>query len=235
MFYRLHDLRSPEKCVAVFSDPVDTFSPIYSLASFGRERFIAGGARFALLKIFDLRMPGGKLYHATDLDPCPSPSTRCQPDYFSHAKLKSGYCQYHYDARHHRPDTNVFMNDFQADHRYSRRPDSPIYSLSSPSPYSPTFFVGLEERVLQIDVVSIMDRHPDPIYRYGPKTTQNRDFDLRMKWNPHSNVLCLTSYEQTRGNIDLVVQQRVREMTQYKMGIDERWRPRHGPMARWLN
>lgn len=37
-------------------------SAIYSLLPLGRERFVAGASRYAMIKIFDLRMPGGKVY-----------------------------------------------------------------------------------------------------------------------------------------------------------------------------
>lgn len=226
MSYRLHDLRSPEPCVTVFTDLVDTFSPIYSLESFGRERFIAGGARHALLKIFDLRLPGGKLYHATDLDPCSSRSTRSRSGSFSHTERKADCCQYHYDARHNCTNTNIFIGDYELGHRFSRQQTSPIYSLSSPSPCSPTFFVGIEQRILQIDAVSIMDRHPDPIFRNGPKQGANQDSHLRMKWNPHLDVISLTSYEQKHGSVDLNVQQRVGDIRGSGVGIDERWQSR---------
>lgn len=221
---RLHDLRSPEQCTAVFIDPVDTFSAIYSLASFGRERFIAGGARHSLLKIFDLRMPGGKLYYATDLDPCSSHSKGRQMECFANVKQYPICCQYHYDARYNRPNTNVFLSEFKGSNYHRRQQDSPVYSLSSPSPCSPTFFAGVEGKILQIDVVSIMDRHPDPIFGYGLRHVSNRDSDLRMKWNPDSDVLCLPSYNQGHGNIDLMVQQQIGEIAPSRTELDERWK-----------
>ena len=168
-------------------------------------------------------MPGGKLYYATDIDPCSPRSIRTHPDCLTHVERKQACCRYHYKARHHRPNTNIYMRDHRTGSNHQRQQDSPIYSLSSPSPCSPTFFVGVEESVLQIDVVSIMDRHPDPIFRDGPKNTMNQDLDLRMKWNPHSDVLCLPSYEQTHGKINLVVQKQIGKIARSTVGLDERW------------
>ncbi|KAG8530943.1 uncharacterized protein KY384_004300 [Bacidia gigantensis] len=65
---RLHDLRCANRIAATFSDLVDS-SAIYSLVSYGRERFVAGAARDTLMKVFDLRVPGSRRYFATDLQP----------------------------------------------------------------------------------------------------------------------------------------------------------------------
>lgn len=215
----MHDLRSPAPFVAVFPDSVSGTSSIYSLASFGRERFIVGGSRHCVLKIYDLRMPGGKVYYTADLDPCSSDPPR-RPS-FTSPKMKSPKCcQYHHDSRANRRDCTIFLHK---PHIYvrGRRVSpldalSPVYSLSSPSPCSPTFFAGLEGKVLELDMVSVMDRHPDPIYKYGPT-------DVREKWDPFLEVLNFSLYEQLDSNGDLRFQRRVGEIGPSKKGLDGRW------------
>ncbi len=67
-WHRLYDRRAGCSPVRSFFDPVNSDSPIYSLASFGQERFLAGSAN-SILKIFDFRN-GSKVYHFTDGLPC---------------------------------------------------------------------------------------------------------------------------------------------------------------------
>ncbi|KAL8710706.1 MAG: hypothetical protein Q9220_004724 [cf. Caloplaca sp. 1 TL-2023] len=42
-----------------------------------------------------------------------------------------------------------------------------IYSLSSPSIFSPSMFAGLEGNVIQVDATSVYDRFPDPLFSAG--------------------------------------------------------------------
>lgn len=93
---------------------------------------------------------------------------------------------------------------------------SPVYSLSSPSSCSPTLFAGLEGNILELNIVSVMDRHPDPIFTFGPK-------DTRKKWDPYSDVLSCSLYEQRDSNINLRKQRRVGETGPSKKGWDDRW------------
>ncbi|SLM35962.1 WD40/YVTN repeat-like-containing domain [Lasallia pustulata] len=96
---RQHDTRAPNPTTALYADPIDGASPIYSLLALGRERFIAGGARHSILKIFDLRMPGGKAYYAADLEACSPPT---------HSNALC--CDYHYQGRYDRRDWNIFLH-----------------------------------------------------------------------------------------------------------------------------
>lgn len=201
----LHDLRSSNSVSAVFKDPVDTYSAIYSLLPFGRERFVAGGALHSLIKIFDLRMPGGKMYYAANLE---ASSER-------------------EEASHESRGWNVFMGRGGSATR--AKSNSPVYSLSRPSPVSPSFFAGLENGVIQVDLVSIMDRYPDPIYRhYVPIKSDLKGAQQRQqKWDPWGTVLALSMYEQDTGPLQLREQLKVGLVEsrggQLK-GWDERWR-----------
>ncbi|KAL9124647.1 MAG: hypothetical protein Q9217_006043 [Psora testacea] len=191
---RLHDLRCANIVAGTFQDPVD-FSSIYSLLPFGRERFVAGGALHALIKVFDLRMPGERMYYAIDARTC----------------------------GHEPKGWNVFLGKrCVSNTRSSRNIESPVYSLSKPSECSPTFFAGIEGRVLKVDLVSIMDKHPDPVYG-GMPSTGYRANDIHRKWNPLDRILSLPMYEHNDGPVKLRVQ---REVGLYKgtfHGWDERW------------
>ncbi len=219
--HRLHDLRSPYHTMASFTDLVDTFSAIYSIIPFGQERFVAGGARHSILKVFDLRMPGGKLYHAAKLDPCSSTISPSHPK-AAPPTPKSTCCNYHYKALNHL-DWNIFLR-LQSNKNINQVSDSPVYSLSSPSPFSPSWYAGVEDNVLQVDMISMMDQHPDPVFKYGPTETGNKDLDVIQKWNPQQDALCLPAYEQKPGgNVPLVKQQRVGKVCGIREDWDERW------------
>lgn len=223
---RLHDMRSPASCTAIYNDPIDGASPVYSLLAFGRERFIAGGARHSILKIFDLRMAGGKAYHAADLEACSARTSRNPP---TPAPEASGVCcDYHYEMRHDRRDWNIFLNPrgpsfYKLGTR--RSSESPVYALSSPSAGSPSLYAGVENAVVQFDIVSMMDRHPDPVFKYGPPAIRGaRDAEIRRKWDPQRDVMRLAMYEQvSMGSMRLRVQSSVGAMDSNMRGWDERW------------
>ena len=206
--------------MAFFTDVVDTFSAIYSIVSFGRERFVAGGARHSILKVFDLRMPGGKLYYAANLGSCSSATSPSHSTETLHLP-RSTYSEYRSNVSSH-VDWNIFLN-IPVGKSMDRVSDSPVYSLSSPSPYSPSWYAGVEDNVLQVDMVSMMDRHHDPVFKHGPEATGNRDIDVVQKWNPGKDALCLPAYEQKSGNVSLHKQQRVGDVRGFKEDWDERW------------
>ncbi|KAI9806084.1 MAG: hypothetical protein M1833_004491 [Piccolia ochrophora] len=202
---RLHDMRSPLANVASYIDPVDTCSTIYSLAVLGRERFVAGGARHSLLKVFDLRMTGGKSYYYTDVHPC--------RDVFSSQKASKRHqptrydcCPLH-DKKKEKDDWNVFVHPQRRKHILGRacdrrawgRPtfETPVYSLSSPSANSPTLFAGIENEVVEFNFVSVVEetRHPNPLYA-RTLTLAADDSAYRRKWDPYGAVLELAAYRQ---------------------------------------
>ena len=191
---RLHDLRSPQQPAAVFTDPVDVGSAIYSLLPIGRENFLAGGARHSIIKIFDLRMPGERKYHAADLDSMASGGDEQQ-------------------------DFNLFVLS-SSDGRYQRSKESPIYSLSSPSPCSPSLFVGTENNVAQVDMVSTLDQYQDPIYENSSPGNNNAD----IKWDPHLSALQLAMSDHTTGNVKLRNQAPVYDWPRTGRFFDERWK-----------
>ena len=226
LYGSLHDLRRAGPAAGVFRDPVDTFSPIYSLLSVGSERFIAGGGRHSIIKMFDLRMPGGKLYHATDVDPCSLPKNDLLKQKSSDQWLSC--CGYHYEAKKNRRDWNVFLG--VSSRRLGGNRESPVYCLSRPSQCSPSLFAGIESTIAQIDMVSIMDSHPDPIYgdvqntRPSGSSRLDRSQDyVKRKWNPSGDIASLPMYEHDEGPVNLLQQQEVGRLRGNIAGFDERW------------
>ena len=198
---RLHDLRCADSVSATFEDPVD-FSPIYSLITFGHERFIAGGASNSLIKVFDLRLPGSKRYYAMDVQKCSDEGT-------------DGW--------------NVFLGQGANQSRRGRSDaDSPVYSLSKPSELSPTFFAGIENRVLQIDLFSIMDKYPDPVHD---------SFVNKSNAIPnHKDVHNLPMYQHPSDNepVKLRTQRRIGRYDGTIQGWDERWTTAEGDRTRLM-
>ncbi|KAA8896115.1 hypothetical protein FN846DRAFT_893555 [Sphaerosporella brunnea] len=120
----VHDLRSPAPFTAAFTDPLDANSKIYSLLPIGRERFLVGGARHSLFKIFDIRMPGGRVYSSPT-----SPSGTGWATYLS---------------------TNAANASFGHRHRASER-ESPVYSLAKGDAGGGTVFAGVEGALWEFD------------------------------------------------------------------------------------
>ena len=218
---RLHDLRSFHSTVASFEDSID-YSPVYSLLPFGRERFVAGAAENSLIKVFDLRMPGGKSYYASDLQTC----TENYDERHNHLCTRSHCHHVHRKIKDEPRGWNVFIGQ-GIPHRKRRRTNAemPVYSLSKPSEYSPTFFAGMEDRVLQFDLVSIMDKYPDPVYGDVLRSSQPTR-DVQRKWNPHRRVFSLPMYEHPDANASVDVKSQ-RDVGFYEGSCshwDERWR-----------
>ena len=217
---RLHDLRSPASFVSIFVDLVEN-SAIYSLLPLGRERFITGASRFAMLKVFDLRMSGGKRYHASNLETC---NSNMSIKVASVNACESGRpcCDYHMQAKAVRSNYNIYLSGPRA---RNRSIESGVYSLSAPSPFSPTFYAGVEGAVVQFDVVSAYDHHPDPVFTHGLRKTGLNYEDVIRKWDPQNNALELRLYEQMAGNGKMRTQRslRRRKALNSGKGWDESW------------
>ena len=215
---RLHDLRSAKPTVAVFYDPVDV-SPIYSLLPVVNEQFVAGGGRHSIMKVFDLRTPGSKLYSPTSIGQS-TPTRRgmgIQKEPREHEK--------------NRPNWNMFLPRTSKPFSQGTN-DSSVYALSRPSQCSPTLYAGLQSTIVQIDIVSIMDQRPDPIFNYEPTKTGSR-LDVKAKWDPEGKVSCLPMYEHDDRAITLMRQKPVDFYAQSKIeGWDERWQGKRLPDRR---
>ena len=206
---RLHDLRSANPTVAIFRDPVDV-SPIYSLLPVANEHFVAGGGRHSIIKVFDLRMPGRELY---------SSAGNGQSTATSHGMDNSKKPR---DQEKSRLNWNTFLPIRNKTIARGTN-DSSVYALSRPSQYSPTLYAGLQNTIIQIDIVSIMDPYPDPVFGHEPTMTGN-SLDVRAKWDQEGKVACLPMYEHNDGAITLMRQKHVDYYAQSNIkGWDERW------------
>lgn len=237
-FITVNDMRSPQDYVQIYHDPIDQ-SAIYSLAAIGRERFVAGGARHSVIKFFDLRMNNGRAYYHHEQIPLPTQSPSQH-----HGGL----------ARDSRPSSNAWnlylVSTLSRREREERirqpwsasRPErsrgsttryptreTPIYALSSPSPCSPSLFAGVEDRFAQIDLVSIMDKHPDPLFEQGIERYGGAgDIDLQSTWDPDAVLDNFAMIEHNDyGGIGLMKQASTDETSNKQLwveGYDERWR-----------
>ena len=184
---RLHDMRSSEDVVARIEDPVDN-SSIFSLETIGRERIIAGGQSHSLLKIFDLRMTGGRVYGYANIisgSPRNLPSSTFRPRVEGTEIYESGW--------------NVFVGQNRQIRTSARRQpkESPIYSLSRPSSVSPILYAGLEDTVVRFNFTSVMDAHPDPIFKQAIRRTADHHFSATDTWfSKPKGPYSLTLYEQ---------------------------------------
>ena len=212
---RLHDLRSASPTVAIFRDPVDV-SPIYSLLPVLNEQFVAGGGRHSIMKVFDLRVPGSRLYSSTS------------NGHSTTTRRGTGNPKKPRDQEKSRLNWNTFLPITSKSSSRTTN-DSSVYALSRPSQFSPTLYAGLQSTIVQIDIASIMDQHPDPIFNYEPTKTGN-SLDVKAKWDPEGMVSCLPMYEHTDGAITLMRQKHVDYYAQSNIeGWDERWQRKSLP------
>ncbi|ETI27806.1 hypothetical protein G647_00255 [Cladophialophora carrionii CBS 160.54] len=145
---RLHDTRIAQKSVVEYVDAVDS-GQILSLLTVGHEHFLAGSSENGCLRTFDLRMPGAKAYsylNARQTQPTRSPK-KTEPqrgiNIFLTPTVNFGERLWEPLPRNPRKRSQGYRGS--------------VYSLSSPSPSSPTVYAGIENHVLQLDFVSTDD------------------------------------------------------------------------------
>jgi WD40 repeat protein len=209
---RLHDMRSPASYESTYHDPTDD-AAIYSLQTLGRERLVAGSSRHSSLKFWDLRITGARRYHYTDLS---IHNTHPQPP----ERPRNGW--------------NLFLNPRNQPQqstprgprwRQNRSAESPVYSLSSPSAASPSLFAGVENNVVELEFVSMLDKHPDPIFTNGLVRDQRGNVNVLRSWNPKNDVLNFAMYDHSgAGELRLKTQAGVGLYKGALRGYDERWR-----------
>ncbi|EON69054.1 hypothetical protein W97_08367 [Coniosporium apollinis CBS 100218] len=241
---RLHDMRSPRFSESFYVDEGDS-SAIYSLQPIARERLVAGTSRHSTLKIFDLRVQGGRAYSYLDARPSSPERAKSRPQ-ISPTKPPSNEADK--PPLLHDPSSawSLFLNpqnSTRGANRGSRRSrrsvESPVYSISSPSSTSPSLFAGVEGSVVQLDMTSVLDEHPDPVFQgesvhaareaHGAGMGRSRAVDVRQRWDPKGDVLNLAMFSQTDGQMKLRVQKSVgetsrrREAAEGMEGLDERW------------
>ena len=156
---RLHDIRAPESFVTKYTDGIDD-GQILSVLPMGHERFLAAGADNACIKVFDLRMPRAIMYSHIAANGVPVTSESCQPHPTENWSIQMR-------AKSDR-GLNILLGirffpvqrlSYQGPRDFRRFPRyrGSVYSLSSPSPASPTVYAGIERHVVQLDFVSTDD------------------------------------------------------------------------------
>jgi WD40 repeat protein len=141
---RLHDTRSPSAYESCYFDPTDD-GAIYSLLTLGRERLLAGTSRHSMIKFFDLRVSGGRAYWYDD-DARPR---RLRDD-------KLGWNLYLSDRPSAGPVSRGGRPRRGWGNSYRTR-ESPVYSLCAPSPASQSVYAGIENEVVQMDILESDD------------------------------------------------------------------------------
>ncbi|KAH9864228.1 hypothetical protein J1614_010162 [Plenodomus biglobosus] len=229
---RLHDMRSPRNFELMYWDPTND-SSVYSLAVHGLERIVAGVARHSMIKVFDLRLSGSHAYHTVTM-PSSLPKKHKQQDFAlnkvvddnrSNTDVLSGGWNLFLNPRTP-PEHHAYRTDY-----WRGRDDSPVYSLSIPSPTSQNVYAGLEGVVQSLTFHSFSDKHPDPT--------------LALSYRPQDDVLNLGMYEQGSEEglgMQLLVQGHVvnevaethrGKAIQSIRGLDERWKDIRNGDDRW--
>lgn len=176
-------------------------SAVYSLATVGRERVIAGAAAQSLVKVFDLRMSGGRAYSYLDIS-SGLQSKASESD-------ATGWIQ-EGSASASDAGWNIFSHEQKTSRGSHRQSQSPVYSLSRPSESSPSLYAGLENRVVHFNFTSALDKHPDPLFRVSRRAGRDgrEAADLRDTWYPHnSSYRNLAIYEHNSASKFRLLQQ----------------------------
>lgn len=233
---RLYDLRCGSEPVRNYTDAVDD-GQIFSILPIGQERFLAGSHQNACLKIFDMRM-NARVYDYRHLGPTLRRNEQQFETSSGRRRGPVGPCG---------RDINVFLaltvhrvsqpwQPLPGRHNNARLPRyrGSIYSLSSPSPSSPTVYAGIENHVIQLDFVST----DDCILKRGGA---HHVLDQRP-------ILDLSCYERPRKGYESTDTVLLRKQAEWKQcwqtraeaetGWDERWRlerqrTRRGMAASW--
>ena len=214
---RLHDLRSPRDVESTYIDPTDD-SAIYSLLPRGRETLLVGTNRHNLLKIFDMRL-GSKCYSYLDAQPAKTVATSTdQPKQDWSLFLKP-----------HSASANAANS--RGDWRSRRAAESSIYTLASPSAYSPHIYAGIENNVVELAFTDILDPHADPSYFKPWRVGANGKGEHEWNGWKTKDVIDLACYDQRadmklcaqRGMVE-TVRSRDKDLVDAIPGLDRRWR-----------
>jgi WD40 repeat protein len=235
---RLHDLRSPRGVETMYWDPTND-SSIYSLATQGLERIVAGVSMHSMIKVFDLRLSGSHAYPTVPSPPKPTRTSKNQDYAYNsivnnaeeHMATISGGWNLYLNPRIP-PKRDAYREDY-----WRGGQDSPVYSLSIPSPNSLNIYTGLEGAVQSLTLHAIADPHPDTLLSQSlVRFPDSGAVDIKSSYNPQGDTLNLGMYEQGTEEglgMQLLVQDRVStgvaKNTKRKDAIrlsdlDERWR-----------
>jgi hypothetical protein len=214
-------------------------SPVYSIHPFGRDHFAVGSGQDALVKLFDMRMPGTDAYSYLNAHPSrrqPSKTnttvstTNGTPQ--SIEPINNNIPKPHYASK----NISIFLS-YQ---RFSSRNNTaryrgPVYCLSAPSPSSSTLYAGVENLIYRLDFASTDDIA-------GPSGSwyhDNLGLDLNLDSTGLDRVLGVPCYERpplrdmgrgmkllTQKNFSKELMEEVRAGTDVDVwpGWDQRWK-----------
>ncbi|KAH7092912.1 hypothetical protein FB567DRAFT_514177 [Paraphoma chrysanthemicola] len=244
---RLHDLRSPHNFETLFWDPTND-SPVYSLATHGLERIVAGVSMHSMIKVFDLRTTGSHAYRVAS-SPARARTKPSSQDRAHNAIVGSNK----HDASIVSGGWNLYLNPRIPPKRTAYREDywrggqdSPVYSLSIPSSTSQTIYAGLEGAVQSLTFHGTADPHPDPALSQGiVRFPETGVVDIGASYNPREDALDLGMYEQGSEEglgMQLLVQDGVTTAASQRLihksgmpsqDLDERWKDLRDEGHRW--
>jgi hypothetical protein len=202
----------------IFKDDTN-FSSVLSIAAIARERLLVGTARNAMMRVFDLRIPGGRVYDYVNANPKIAHQVAESKRRANLSKVGESVWQ---------PGCNIFLFDRRFHYGTSesfRTRQSPVYAISSPASWAPTVFVGLEGCVVQLDITDITERRPGS---EGPANCR-RDYQGAIHnastGTIYKDVLSLGMHEHTENFASrLHYQLHPGRTSAQEAHLDERWR-----------
>ncbi|KAJ5403481.1 hypothetical protein N7509_003352 [Penicillium cosmopolitanum] len=142
---RLHDLRSPRSYEKTYRDTTDG-NIVYCVHPIGNDRFLAGSSGDGLVKMFDLRMGRSYNYQEAQKPQASKKSNREDRPSMDFSMFLSANLP---------PDLTRHIPRPHRRGRQSYR--GPIYSMSTPSPSSPTVYTGVVDGIIRLDFASTDD------------------------------------------------------------------------------
>jgi hypothetical protein len=173
----------------------------------------------SMVKFFDLRVSGGRAYHYAQIH---ATTTRKAPPKMTDWSVFLGPTMD--SGGPARPPRREGQRSVGPTREEQRAAASPVYSLCSPSPRSPFLFAGLENNIVQLNLTSMADKHPDPLFTNGKVD----HVDARANWDSDGRVMNLAMYNhQPTGKVELYHQVGATRLTApstTSIGFDKRWR-----------
>lgn len=223
---RLHDLRSRRPFEATFRDSTDQ-NPVYSILPFGHDRFVVGAGGDAVVKIFDLRMPNTYNYLDAKGYSSIDKSKQCR----QHTSSTTNGIQN--SINYSRKDFSLFLSQPFPGRRRARRNGTyrgAIYTLSSPSPSSPSIYAGVVDGVFRLDFASTddltgtcSDWYRDNLALDLNTTSSSPDRVLQMSGYERPDPEAVTSSVQLRTQLPFSSVQPEDIRNEQLTGWDRRW------------
>ncbi|KAL4891663.1 hypothetical protein BDV59DRAFT_181446 [Aspergillus ambiguus] len=242
---RLHDLRSDTPYEMTYRDTNDQ-NPIYCVYPLGNDRFVVGAGGDAVVKIFDLRMP--KTYSYQDARASPISWHNHGPKR-QETNASGPINNIVHSISYPRKDLSIFLSHQPPAVLSSRRGRShanrsyrgAIYTMSSPSPLSPTLYAGIASGVVRLDFVSTDDL-TGPCKEWYQDLVGLNPGTANATMFPADRVLDLSGYERPDPS-DTTSAAKLREQQPFKSvgaedianeeltGWDRRWKRLEGAGA----